>query len=91
MNLFNAIFRAEPEGGYTAIVPSLPGCVSYGKTLSEARRMIEEAIGAYIASLRKHQEPVPSDDLSFVTSIQIQTRKGSAARVYATKTAVKAA
>jgi len=63
---YNVIFRAEPEGGFTALVPSLPGCISYGKDLDEARAMITDAIGGYIESLRKHNEPVPSDEENLV-------------------------
>jgi predicted RNase H-like HicB family nuclease len=28
---YNVIFRPEPEGGFTVIVPSLFGCVTYGR------------------------------------------------------------
>ena len=35
---YNVVFRPEPEGGFTIIVPSLPGCVSYGNTLEEAKK-----------------------------------------------------
>ena len=35
-------FVEEPEGGYTVTVPSLPGCVSYGKTFEEAIIMIKD-------------------------------------------------
>jgi predicted RNase H-like HicB family nuclease len=58
---FNIIFRPEPEGGFTAIVPALPGCVTRGRTLIEAKAMVEDAIGGYIESLRKHREPVPTE------------------------------
>ncbi|MBI5229709.1 MAG: type II toxin-antitoxin system HicB family antitoxin [Candidatus Magasanikbacteria bacterium] len=51
---YNLIFRPEPEGGFTVFVPSLPGCISYGKTLEEAREMISDAIEGYIKSLRKY-------------------------------------
>lgn len=51
---YNLIFRPEPEGGFTVIVPSLPGCISYGKTLEDARKNAADAIGGYVASLRKH-------------------------------------
>jgi len=51
---FNIELRPEPEGGYTALVPALPGCVTYGRTLHEARKLAEDAISGYIASLRKH-------------------------------------
>jgi predicted RNase H-like HicB family nuclease len=57
---FNVILRPEPEGGFTAIVPALPGCVTYGRTLSEAKSMAKDAIVAYIESLKKHNEPTPT-------------------------------
>ncbi len=50
---FNVLFRAEPEGGFTAIVPSLPGCISYGKTLEKSQAMIKDAIEGYLISLNK--------------------------------------
>lgn len=69
---YNIIFRPEPEGGFTAIVPSLPGCITYGKDLEEAKKMAVDAIKAYIASLKKHKEPVPTDQESFFTSVEIK-------------------
>ncbi len=51
---YNIIFRPELGGGFTAIVPSLRGCVSYGKNLTEAKAMISDAIGGYLRSLKKH-------------------------------------
>ena len=39
---YNVIFKPEPEGGFTVITPSLPGCVSYGKNLKEAKKMIAD-------------------------------------------------
>ena len=59
---FNVIFRPEPEGGFTVIVPSLPGCITYGKDLKEAKKMAIDAILGYIASLKKHKESIPSDE-----------------------------
>lgn len=68
---FSTIFREEPEGGYTAIVPSLPGCVSYGETLEEAQAMIQDAITGYIASLKKHKEAIPEEDQVLVGVTQV--------------------
>jgi predicted RNase H-like HicB family nuclease len=56
---FNIVLRPEPEGGFTAVVPALPGCITYGRTLAGARRMVKDAVSAYIGSLRKHNEPIP--------------------------------
>ena len=69
---YNIIFRPEPEGGFTVIVPALPGCVSYGKDLKEAKKMITDAIKGYLASLKKHKEPIPTDEESFFTSVEIK-------------------
>ncbi len=57
---YNVMLRPEPVGGYTAMVPALPGCVTYGRTVEEAREMARDAIAGYTASLRKHNEPVAS-------------------------------
>jgi predicted RNase H-like HicB family nuclease len=57
---FNVVLRPEPEGGFTAIVPVLPGCVTYGRDLSEAKAMAKDAISGYIDSLKKHGDPVPT-------------------------------
>ena len=68
---YRVILRKEPEGGYTVIVPALPGCVTYGETIEEAIEMAKEAIELYIESLKAHGEEVPSDDeaLEVVVSI----------------------
>jgi len=58
---FIVVLRPEPEGGFSAIVPALPGCVTYGRTLTEAEEMTKDAVSGYIESLRKHGEPVPLD------------------------------
>jgi predicted RNase H-like HicB family nuclease len=54
---FRVILEPSEEGGYTVIVPSLPGCVSEGNTREEALKNVREAIELYL-------EPV-EDDLSF--------------------------
>ena len=48
------ILEASEEGGYTATVPSLPGCISEGNTREEATANIREAIELYL-------EPVEDD------------------------------
>ena len=77
---FNIIFRPEPEGGFTVIVPSLPGCITYGQNLKEAKKMAIDAISGYIASLKKHKEPIFSDEESFISLIRVPE---SGTKVYA--------
>lgn len=69
---FRIMLRKEPEGGYTAFVPSLPGCVTYGETIDEAIEMTKEAVELYIESLIDHNEPVPSEEDVFEYNLQIK-------------------
>ena len=54
------LLEPSEEGGYTVLVPTLPGCISEGKTREEALKNIEEAIELYL-------EPI-DDDESFSPS-----------------------
>ena len=51
---FKVVLEVSEEGGYTAYVPSLPGCISEGNTKEEALKNIQEAIELYL-------EPVEDD------------------------------
>jgi antitoxin HicB len=56
-----AITLEEDEDGYIVVsCPALPGCHSQGRTEEEAIANIREAIRGYIASMRRHGEPVPT-------------------------------
>lgn len=44
---------------FVAEVPALPGCISQGNTRKEALRNIQEAITAYLESLKAHNDPIP--------------------------------
>jgi antitoxin HicB len=59
---YTVLLQPEPEGGFTVTCPSLPGLVTYGETLAEARAMAAEAIGCYLESLRKDGLPLPESD-----------------------------
>ena len=57
------ILEPSEEGGYTAIVPSLPGCISEGDTKEEALKNIREALELYL-------EPV-EDDQGFAQNAEM--------------------
>ncbi len=59
---YRILLRPEPEGGYTVTVPSLPGCITYGQSVDEARQMAQEAIELYLETLREDGDEAPSDD-----------------------------
>lgn len=56
---YTVIFEPAQEGGYVVTVPALPGLVTQGETLEEARAMVREAILGYLESLRNHGEEIP--------------------------------
>jgi predicted RNase H-like HicB family nuclease len=56
---FRVIVEADEDGKFIAECPTLPGCISQGTTRDEALLNIKDAIAGYLASLKKHGEPVP--------------------------------
>ncbi len=54
------IFRGE-DGYWVAECPSLPGCLSQGRTREDAIENIKEAIEGYVAALEEDGLPVPED------------------------------
>ncbi len=58
---FRVIFEVD-EDGYHVYVPALAGCHSWGKTLTEAKENIREAIKSHVASLVKDKQDIQSDE-----------------------------
>ena len=52
-------FVPDEDGGYTVVVPALPGCISYGKSIEDATRNAREAITLHLENLVAHKEPIP--------------------------------
>jgi predicted RNase H-like HicB family nuclease len=57
---YTVILEREDDGGYHAFAPALKGCHSQGDTLEEARANIQEAMEAYLESLKAEGEPAPA-------------------------------
>jgi predicted RNase H-like HicB family nuclease len=53
------VIEKAADGGFSAYVPDLPGCVSCGDSIEEVRTSIQEAIRLHVESLRLHRESVP--------------------------------
>jgi len=53
------VFEPAPEGGFTVTVPALPGLVTEGDTIEEAREMVKDAIRGYLENLIAHGEEIP--------------------------------
>lgn len=58
---YRVIYEQLTEGGYQVIVPALPGILTYGRTLDEAREMARDAITCHLKGLLKDQEEIPED------------------------------
>ena len=58
---YTVILESEEEGGFHIWCPALKGCHSQGDTQEEALDNIQEAIAAYLESLRDEGSPLPAD------------------------------
>ena len=56
---YRVLIEQDEDGVYVAEVPALPGCISEGRSRSEAVENVREAIAAYVEGLKAHGEPVP--------------------------------
>ncbi len=55
---FKIFLEIDEDGWFTATVPSLPGCISQGKTEEEAKKNIAEAIELHLKSLAEEGIPL---------------------------------
>lgn len=59
----SVVLEPSDEGGYTAYVPSLPGCISEGDSRAEALANIKDAIDLYLAPIE--------DDMEFAANAEV--------------------
>jgi antitoxin HicB len=68
---YTVIMTPDETGGYVVTCPALPGLVTEGDTLEEARAMAADAIRGYLESLQKDGEPIPTDE-SITEEVQVE-------------------
>jgi len=70
---YKVFLAKEPEGGYTATVPALKGCITWGESVDHAMEMAKEAIELYLESLKASGEEIPNDNdkLEYTISLPI--------------------
>ncbi|MBI5404484.1 MAG: type II toxin-antitoxin system HicB family antitoxin [Ignavibacteriae bacterium] len=56
---YRIFIEQDEDKMFVTEVPSLPGCISQGKTRNEAIENAKDAIKGYLESLKKHNEPIP--------------------------------
>jgi predicted RNase H-like HicB family nuclease len=60
---YRVILQPAEEGGFTVVVPALPGCISEGDTREDALKNIKEAIEGWIEVSRKYGDVIPPGDV----------------------------
>ncbi len=68
---FKILIHKEPEGQYTATVPTLPGCITYGESVEHAIEMVKEAISLYVEELTDRGEAISNDNETLEYSLNI--------------------
>ena len=66
---------SEAEGGYTVVVPQLPGCISFGNTVEEAKNNAKEAIDLHLENIQAHNKVSLKEIIQktvFSTAIQVK-------------------
>lgn len=59
--LKRAVYRPNRDKkGYTVEVPDVPGCISWGETIEEARDMIKDAIEGWVITALQFGDPIPA-------------------------------
>lgn len=71
--IFPAIFEQNSDGSYTITFPDLPGCISEGKSLSNAMDMAQSALTQWIEYLLEEKENIPdSSDIKNLKPLKNQ-------------------
>ena len=69
---YDVIFEEDPEGGYSAMVPNLPGCISEGETFEETKTNIADAIKLYLEDMAEAGEEIPEQNTkSFIGQVEV--------------------
>ncbi len=58
---FTTLYEPVKEGGYQVIVPSLPGLITYGRNIEEAKEMARDAINCHIQGLLEEKTEIPKE------------------------------
>ena len=72
-NSYTYTIVIEPDteaGGYIVTCPALPGLVTQGESLDEARAMATDAIKGYLEVLREDGLPIPPGETHLETPIR---------------------
>src|SRR6266704_6941589 len=89
MRQYIALIHKEPNSDYGVSFPDLPGVVSAGTTLDDARDMAAEALALHLEGLAEDGEAAPEPSSLEATMKDAQNRDGVAVLIAAPTTDVK--
>jgi antitoxin HicB len=69
--MYRILIEQDENGIFVAECPSLPGCISQGKSRKQALENIQDAIRGYLESLKKHNEPIPPSIEEEIVEVKI--------------------
>lgn len=58
---YMAIFEQNDQGQFEVSFPALPGCVTFGDTFAEAKKMAKEALELWIEVMLDQKQPLPKE------------------------------
>jgi predicted RNase H-like HicB family nuclease len=64
--IFKVELEQEEDGRWSAVVPGLPGCASWGASANEALEAVREAAEAYVEVLVEDGRPVPLEQAASI-------------------------
>ncbi len=67
----NAVIESQLEGGYTAYIPALPGCISEGDTVSETKRNLQDALHGYLVVANKRSLVIAREKAGKTIALQV--------------------
>jgi antitoxin HicB len=63
--------KKQETSGYQVTVPLLPGLITYGRTLAEAREMARDAIQCHLEGLKKDGERIPDESSTIQEKLRV--------------------
>lgn len=84
-----ALIHKDPDSDYGVSFPDLPGCVTAGKTLDDAREMVVEALALHIDGLAEDGAAIPEPSTLEVVMAERANRDAVAILIEPPKTTGK--
>ncbi|MCG3198347.1 MAG: hypothetical protein GHCLOJNM_04629 [bacterium] len=62
----------DGDGGFIVTVPTLPGVITFGQTIEEAKANAAEAILCHLEGMLADGEPIPTENLPIQERLELE-------------------